>query len=55
MWLIPIEDRRKQGALHEGMREGFTFGQYLMLVDYTSRLGRDSWLIRNSKKQGWVR
>ena len=25
LWLIPIEDRRKQGALREGMREGFTF------------------------------
>ena len=23
------------------MREGFTLGQYLMLVDYTSRLVRD--------------
>jgi len=41
LWLIPIEDRRKQGALREGMREGFTLGQYLMLVDYTSRLVRD--------------
>ena len=37
MWLIPIEDRRKQGEL----REGFTLGQYLMLVDYTSRMVRD--------------
>ena len=41
LWLIPIEDRRKQGALREGIREGFTLGQYLMLVDYTSRLVRD--------------
>jgi len=41
LWLIPIEDRRKQGSLREGMREGFTLGQYLMLVDYTSRLVRD--------------
>ena len=41
LWLIPIEFRRKQGALREGMREGFTLGQYLMLVDYTSRLVRD--------------
>ena len=39
--LSPIEDRRKQGALREGMREGFTLGQYLMLVDYTSRLVSD--------------
>ena len=35
------EDRRKPGALREGMREGFTLGRYLMLVDYTSRLVRD--------------
>jgi len=41
LWLIPTEDRRKQGALREGMPEGFTLGQYLMLVDYTSRLVRD--------------
>ena len=38
--LVP-EDRRKQGDLREGMREGFTFGQYLMLLDYTSRLLRE--------------
>ena len=41
LWLIPIEDRRKRGALREGKREGFTLGQYLMLVDSTSRLVRD--------------
>jgi len=41
LWLVPIEDRRKQGALREGMRDGFTLGQYLMLVHYTSRLVRD--------------
>jgi len=41
LWLVPIEDRRQQGGLREGMREGFTLGQYLMLVDYTSRLVRD--------------
>ena len=41
LWLVPIEDRRKHGELREGMREGFTLGQYLMLVDYTSRLVRD--------------
>ena len=39
--LVIDADRRKQGALREGMREGFTLGQYLMLVDYTSRLVRD--------------
>jgi len=41
LWLIPIEDRRKHGALREGIRDGFTLGQYSMLVDYTSRLVRD--------------
>jgi len=41
LWLVPIKDRRKQGAMREGVREGFTLGQYLMLVDYTSRLVRD--------------
>ena len=41
LWLVPIEDRRKAGEFREGMREGFTFGQYLILLDYTSRLVRD--------------
>ena len=41
LWLVPIEDRRERGALREGMRSGFTLGQYLMLVEYTGRmLGR---------------
>jgi hypothetical protein len=35
--LVPIEDRRRLGEDREGMREGFTLGQYLLLVDYTSR------------------
>jgi hypothetical protein len=41
LWLVPIEDRRKAGEFRKGMREGFTFGQYLILLDYTSRLVRD--------------
>ena len=28
LWLIPIEDRRKRGALRGGMREGFTVDFY---------------------------
>jgi hypothetical protein len=40
LWLCPIEDRRGQGALREGMLEGFSLGSYLLLVDYTSRLCR---------------
>ena len=41
LWLIPIEDRRERGALREGMRSGFTLGQYLMLVEYTGRMLRE--------------
>lgn len=40
LWLIPIEDRRKQGSDVEGMIEGFTLGNYLLLVDYTGKLKR---------------
>ncbi len=40
-WLIPIEDQRSQGGKREGFKEGFTLGQYLMLVDCTSRTVRD--------------
>jgi hypothetical protein len=39
-WLVPIEDRRRQGSECEGMLEGFSLGSYLLLVDYTSRLCR---------------
>ena len=41
LWLVPIEDQRGRGAVREGMRSGFTLGQYLMLVEYTGRLLRD--------------
>ena len=41
LWLVPIEDRRERGALREGMRSGFTLGQYLMLVEYTGRMLRE--------------
>ena len=45
-WLIPFEDRRphtnsKPSSEREGMLEKFTLGNYLMLVDYTSRLFRE--------------
>ena len=39
-WLIPIEDQRARGSIREGIKEGFTFGQYLMLVDCMSRTFR---------------
>jgi REP element-mobilizing transposase RayT len=42
LWLCPVEDRRRQGARREGMLEGFSLGSYLVLMDYTSRLCRQS-------------
>jgi hypothetical protein len=40
LWLVPIEDRQRQGSLRKGFVDGFTLGQYLLLVDYTSRVVR---------------
>jgi hypothetical protein len=40
-WLCPIEDRRRLGSSRAGMLEGFSLGNYLVLVDYTSRLFRE--------------
>ena len=39
-WLCPIEDRRKLDSSREGMIEGFSLGNYVLLVDYTARLYR---------------
>ncbi len=39
-WLCPIEDRRGMDSSREGMIEGFSLGNYLVLVDYTGRLFR---------------
>jgi hypothetical protein len=40
-WLCPIEDRRRLGSSREGMLEGLSLGNYLLLVDYSGRLFRD--------------
>ena len=40
-WLCPIEDRRRLDSPREGMIEGFSLGNYLLLVDYTARLFRE--------------
>jgi REP element-mobilizing transposase RayT len=40
LWLCPVEDCRSHGACREGMLDGFSLGNYLLLVDYTSRLCR---------------
>jgi hypothetical protein len=40
LWLCPMEDRRGQGSQHAGILEGFSLGNYLLLLDETSRLLR---------------
>ena len=45
-WLVPIEDRRvhtgaRPSSPREGMLESLSLGNYLLLVDYTSRLFRN--------------
>src|SRR5262249_43991201 len=40
-WLCPIEDRRRLDSPREGMIEGFSLGNYLLLVDHTARLFRE--------------
>jgi hypothetical protein len=37
LWLCPIEDRRRLDSSREGMIEGFSLGNYLLLVDYGGR------------------
>jgi hypothetical protein len=41
LWLCPIEDRRGVDSSREGMLEGFSLGNYLLLVEYTGRLFRE--------------
>jgi REP element-mobilizing transposase RayT len=41
LWLCPIEDRRRLDSSREGMLEGLSLGNYLLLVDYTGRLFRE--------------
>jgi hypothetical protein len=41
LWLCPIENRRRLGSLREGMLEGLSLGDFLLLVDYTGRLFRE--------------
>jgi hypothetical protein len=40
-WLCPIEDRRRIDSSREGMVEGLSVGNYLLLVDYSGRLFRE--------------
>ena len=41
LWLCPVEDRRRLDSAREGMFEGFSLGNYLLLVEYTGRLFRE--------------
>jgi len=41
LWLCPIEDRPRLDSSREGVLEGFSLGNYLLLVDYTGRLFRN--------------
>jgi REP element-mobilizing transposase RayT len=41
LWLCPVEDRRALDSSREGMIEGFSLGNYPLLVDYTARLFRE--------------
>jgi REP element-mobilizing transposase RayT len=40
-WLCPIEDRRRLDSAREGMIEGLSLGQYLLVLDETARLFRE--------------
>jgi hypothetical protein len=41
LWLCPIKDRRRFDSSREGMFEGLSIGNYLLLVDHTGRLYRE--------------
>jgi hypothetical protein len=41
LWLCPIEDRRRLYSSREGMLEGFSLVDYLLLIQYTGRLFRE--------------
>jgi hypothetical protein len=52
VWLCPIEDRRKLDSSREGMLEDFPLGSYLLLVDFTGRLFRDSKAVISAELTG---
>ncbi len=41
IWLCPIEVRRNVDSSREGMLDGFSLGNYLLLIDFTGRLFRE--------------
>ena len=58
LWLCPIEDRRQLDSTREGMPEGFSLGNYLLLVDYTGRLFRKGKAVISAElgaiRSGWA-
>jgi REP element-mobilizing transposase RayT len=52
VWLCPIEDRHRHESSREGMLEGFSLGNYLLLVDYTGRLFRDGKAVISAEVAG---
>ena len=52
VWLCPVEDRRKVDSTREGMLEGFSLGNYLLLVDFTGRLFRDGKAVISAEISG---
>ncbi len=52
IWLCPVEDRRKLDSSREGMIEGFSLGNYVLLVEYTGRLFRDGRAVISAELTG---
>jgi hypothetical protein len=52
IWLCPIEDRRELDSSREGMLQGFSLGNYLLLVDYTGRLFREGKTVISAELTG---
>jgi hypothetical protein len=52
LWLCPIEDRHRLDSPREGMLEGFSLGNYLLLVDYTGRLFREGKAVLSAELSG---
>ena len=52
IWLCPVEDRRKVDSSREGMLEGFSLGNYVLLVEYTGRLFRDGKAVISAELSG---
>ncbi len=52
LWLCPVEDRRGLDSSREGMIEGFSLGNYLLLLEYTGRLFREGKAIISAELAG---